>query len=250
MDNRHPIGRATPSSVPQSPYNNNMTSGYPPMPYNNHLPPISTYAPTQHQGYMPQYRPELTRYQSAPAPAGTPDRYNAHMGHHPMGGLPPASMLPQPTSQAPQQSGYSTPPSGNPAYPPPQGQSGPRIAPALAPAPPRPNLDPLATNFSQAQDRPPIWAGNDQMAPMAHDGSMGGMARDPNVHRVVGSQGRRGILPSAPGGAPVATNGMNGSPKANAMPVKDADGKFPCPNCNKTYLHAKHLKRHMLRRET
>jgi hypothetical protein len=40
---------------------------------------------------------------------------------------------------------------------------------------------------------------------------------------------------------------MNGQPKGNAIPVKDQDGKFPCPNCNKTYLHAKHLKRHMLR---
>ena len=33
------------------------------------------------------------------------------------------------------------------------------------------------------------------------------------------------------------------------IPAKDADGKFPCPHCNKTYLHAKHLKRHLLRRE-
>ncbi|EGD98513.1 hypothetical protein TESG_05885, partial [Trichophyton tonsurans CBS 112818] len=31
------------------------------------------------------------------------------------------------------------------------------------------------------------------------------------------------------------------------IPAKDADGKFPCPHCNKTYLHAKHLKRHLLR---
>ncbi|KAF3906328.1 hypothetical protein ABW20_dc0103682 [Dactylellina cionopaga] len=32
-----------------------------------------------------------------------------------------------------------------------------------------------------------------------------------------------------------------------APPTKDANGKFPCPYCNKTYLHAKHLKRHLLR---
>jgi len=31
------------------------------------------------------------------------------------------------------------------------------------------------------------------------------------------------------------------------IPQKDADGKFPCPHCTKTYLHAKHLKRHLLR---
>ncbi|KXX73097.1 Respiration factor 2 [Madurella mycetomatis] len=62
---------------------------------------------------------------------------------------------------------------------------------------------------------------------------------------VVGSQGRRGILPSAPGrpAAPAA-----GTVQAkNQIPQKDADGKFPCPHCTKTYLHAKHLKRHLLR---
>lgn len=63
---------------------------------------------------------------------------------------------------------------------------------------------------------------------------------------VVGSQGRRGILPSAPGrpAAPAAGSGA----KNTVIPVKDADGKFPCPHCTKTYLHAKHLKRHLLRR--
>lgn len=61
---------------------------------------------------------------------------------------------------------------------------------------------------------------------------------------VVGSQGRRGILPSAPGRpAPPAAGTMT----KNQIPQKDADGKFPCPHCTKTYLHAKHLKRHLLR---
>ena len=59
---------------------------------------------------------------------------------------------------------------------------------------------------------------------------------------VVGQQGRRGILPSAPG-RPAPTTGKP------VIPIKDANGKFPCPNCTKTYLHAKHLKRHMLRRK-
>jgi hypothetical protein len=65
---------------------------------------------------------------------------------------------------------------------------------------------------------------------------------------VVGSQGRRGILPSAPGRA-AAVSGAGGS-KNTLIPAKDADGKFPCPHCNKSYLHAKHLKRHLLRRES
>lgn len=256
MDNRQPLARTTSASLPHSPYASNMASTYS-MPYQNtHLPPIQTYAPNMpphNQSYMPQYRPELPRYQSAPAPSPTPDRYGSHLPpQHAMSGLPPASMLPQPTSQAPQQQSFSTPPSAGPAYPPQQPGQPPqqsRIAPALAPAPPRPNLDPLSTNFSQAPERPGLWAGAEQIPPMSADGGLGHMPRDPNVHHVVGSQGRRGILPSAPGRAPVMPNGINGSPKANAMPVKDADGKFPCPNCNKTYLHAKHLKRHMLRRE-
>ncbi|KAK3190423.1 hypothetical protein K4F52_003444 [Lecanicillium sp. MT-2017a] len=63
---------------------------------------------------------------------------------------------------------------------------------------------------------------------------------------VVGSQGRRGILPSAPG-RPAAPAAGTSAAKNTVIPVKDADGKFPCPHCTKTYLHAKHLKRHLLR---
>jgi hypothetical protein len=66
---------------------------------------------------------------------------------------------------------------------------------------------------------------------------------------VVGSQGRRGILPSAPG-RPNAPVSGSGQATKNMIPQKDADGKYPCPHCNKTYLHAKHLKRHLLRRES
>lgn len=63
---------------------------------------------------------------------------------------------------------------------------------------------------------------------------------------VVGSQGRRGILPSAPGRPAAPAAGTAGK---TPIPAKDADGKFPCPHCTKTYLHAKHLKRHLLRRK-
>lgn len=65
---------------------------------------------------------------------------------------------------------------------------------------------------------------------------------------VVGSQGRRGVLPSAPGRPPAPAAG-SGATKTQ-IPQKDADGKFPCPHCTKTYLHAKHLKRHLLRRKS
>ncbi|KAL7903949.1 hypothetical protein GGI35DRAFT_464610 [Trichoderma velutinum] len=71
-------------------------------------------------------------------------------------------------------------------------------------------------------------------------------------NHVVGSQGRRGILPSAPGqpptAQPTAQPADTGAENiAIPVPVKDADGRFPCSQCTKTYLHAKHLKRHLLR---
>lgn len=72
-------------------------------------------------------------------------------------------------------------------------------------------------------------------------------AQEAEPTHVVGSQGRRGILPSAPGRAAPPTPGTAASTKS-MIPAKDADGKFPCPHCTKTYLHAKHLKRHLLRR--
>jgi hypothetical protein len=34
------------------------------------------------------------------------------------------------------------------------------------------------------------------------------------------------------------------------MPAKDADEKHTCPHCNKTCASAKHLKRHLPRRES
>jgi len=73
------------------------------------------------------------------------------------------------------------------------------------------------------------------------------MAKDPEPTHVVGSQGRRGVLPSDPGrAAPPAPGSVTAN--KSMIPAKDADGKYPCPHCNKSYLHAKHLKRHLLRR--
>lgn len=66
---------------------------------------------------------------------------------------------------------------------------------------------------------------------------------------VVGSQGRRGILPSATG-RPIAVASSNTPKSSTAGLKKDPnDGKWPCDHCNKRYLHAKHLKRHLLRRK-
>ena len=65
---------------------------------------------------------------------------------------------------------------------------------------------------------------------------------------VVGAQGRRGILPNDPGRPPAIVEGNRKS--VVQQPAKDSDGKYPCPHCNKIYLHAKHLKRHLLRRKS
>lgn len=64
---------------------------------------------------------------------------------------------------------------------------------------------------------------------------------EPEPVHVVGQQGRRGVLPTHPGRPPPS--------KAPQLPTKNADNKFECPHCVKTYLHLKHLKRHLLRRE-
>ncbi|OAL03465.1 hypothetical protein IQ06DRAFT_107781 [Phaeosphaeriaceae sp. SRC1lsM3a] len=65
--------------------------------------------------------------------------------------------------------------------------------------------------------------------------------QEPEPLHVVGQQGRRGVLPTHPGRpAPAA-----GKTPTNA--TKNAEGKYECPHCNKTYLHLKHLKRHLLR---
>lgn len=83
-------------------------------------------------------------------------------------------------------------------------------------------------------------------SPLMPQNSMIPEGGDQPTH-VVGSQGRRGILPSAPGRPAAPAAGT--SQAKNQIPQKDADGKFPCPHCTKTYLHAKHLKRHLLRRK-
>jgi hypothetical protein len=113
------------------------------------------------------------------------------------------------------------------------------IAPAPAPRMPQ-TLRPMPTNGLQHMQGGLQSYGQNNMLSQMQD-------MEPPTH-VVGSQGRRGILPSAPGRPAVSQTGT-GTGKNAMVPAKDADGKFPCPHCTKTYLHAKHLKRHLLRRE-
>jgi hypothetical protein len=117
---------------------------------------------------------------------------------------------------------------------------------AIAPAPPQnqrmQQLAPMPVNGLQHM-QPGLGT------PYGQPGMMGQSMMDEQPTHVVGSQGRRGILPSAPGRPTVAAVGT-GNSKTAMIPAKDADGKFPCPHCTKTYLHAKHLKRHLLRRKS
>ncbi|KAH9905192.1 hypothetical protein F4778DRAFT_729021 [Xylariomycetidae sp. FL2044] len=66
--------------------------------------------------------------------------------------------------------------------------------------------------------------------------------------RVVGSQGRRGVLLSAHG-KPIAPTGSEAFNNA-VIPEKGTDGRVACTHCTRTYLHVKHLKRHLLRRKS
>ena len=109
-----------------------------------------------------------------------------------------------------------------------------------------PNLRPMPPNESHPGHGMPVSSFGHPPAL-----SMSGSSQDHEMqHRthVVGSQGRRGILPSDEGRPAAVSNGGSSSVKAAAIPLKDAEGKYPCPHCQKTYLHAKHLKRHLLRR--
>ncbi|KAK2746663.1 hypothetical protein FQN57_003007 [Myotisia sp. PD_48] len=201
------------------------------------LPPLQQ--PQNHSQiphpYLGQpFRNDMHRY---PVTSGH-DMYAAStLAPHPgANSLPPASFLGHHGQQQQFPShGLLPPTTAAQAYPQP-----------IAPAPPRDRRQEYAGMppgpYTTAENRPPMWTSADGMPPT----TAAFIPKDPARAQVVGSQGRRGILPSVPGRAAIA-NGTNGTAKSTTIPPKDADGKFPCPHCNKTYLHAKHLKRHLLR---
>lgn len=216
------------------------------------LPPLQpqhNQSPTPHS-YMgqPPYRPDMSRF-----PASTHDVYASSaapiMPHATVGSLPPSSFLSHPNPQA-QQAQHSQP------YPPPHSvlppaSSAQSYPQPIAPAPPRDRRADYSGMpsgaFSYGDGKGGQWVNPDPVA--GANGASPYAPKDAPRTQVVGSQGRRGILPSVPGRATPVTNGVNGTAAKNTtIPAKDADGKFPCPHCNKTYLHAKHLKRHLLRR--
>ncbi|KAL8947190.1 MAG: hypothetical protein Q9222_006498 [Ikaeria aurantiellina] len=178
------------------------------------------YAPTANTQYHTQTYPPASR--SIPSPNNySPQSWlpqtsapQAYQPYHPSASQQaPASLLPIPNGNTNQQTTYfpqSSTPSGNPHY-----ETQRQHQPSSQNHSPQPG-----THQDQQQQQP--------------------------TH-VVGSQGRRGILPSASGRPTAVVSGTASSQKASSTPVKDAEGKFPCEHCNKNYLHAKHLKRHLLR---
>ncbi|PYI24869.1 C2H2 transcription factor [Aspergillus indologenus CBS 114.80] len=212
------------------------------------LPPLQPHhsqSPAPHS-YMGQpYRPDLSRY-----PASTHDVYATSaapiMPHTTVGSLPPSSFLSHPNPQAQPQPSQPYPPPHSVLPPASSAQSYPQ---PIAPAPPRDRRSDYSAlpsgAFSYSDPKGSPWMNQDPVA--GPNGAAPYAAKEPPRTQVVGSQGRRGILPSVPGRATPVPNGVNGTAKNTTIPAKDADGKFPCPHCNKTYLHAKHLKRHLLR---
>lgn len=213
------------------------------------LPPLQPHhsqspAPPSYMGQP--YRPDLSRFPASSAHDVYASSTAPMMPHTSMGSLPPSSFLSHPSPQPPQPSHHYPPPHS--VLPP--ASSAQSYPQPIAPAPPRDrraDFSGLPSGaFSYSDGKPPTWVSAD---PVTANGASPYAAKEPPRTQVVGSQGRRGILPSVPGRATPVTNGVNGSAKNTTIPAKDADGKFPCPHCNKTYLHAKHLKRHLLRRE-
>ncbi|KAK3987810.1 respiration factor 2 [Cladorrhinum sp. PSN332] len=207
------------------------------------LPPLQPSNPVMQQppSYA-SYPPHPPRTSSTPNTPGTTNNMNN-------------SYPPPPQQSAGRGTGY--PIMSNNPYPPqpypgasstmlPQATTASSHPQPIAPAPSPgvrapPVLRPMPASGVMSQGGMPSPYGQ---SPLMPQNSMIPEGGDQPTH-VVGSQGRRGILPSAPGRPAAPAAGT--SQAKNQIPQKDADGKFPCPHCTKTYLHAKHLKRHLLR---
>lgn len=229
-------------------YNNGMSASSLPgvsphqLQHNSNLSPHTTLPPLQ-----PQHAAMQNNYGSNPHTPRTPATPNTPgsgnmMGNFPQGQMSQQSryMIPANSYQQQQQQVYRTSSSMLP-----QSSTAMTQPQAIAPAPsggrmPQP-LRPMPANGMHMQPSMASPYGQNSML------SQPAMMLEEQPTHVVGSQGRRGILPSAPGRP--AVTATTGSAKGAIIPQKDADGKFPCPHCTKTYLHAKHLKRHLLRRK-
>ncbi|KAL7272224.1 hypothetical protein RUND412_004980 [Rhizina undulata] len=203
-------------------------------------------------GPLAQARPNPTPVTSGPS-ASSMQQYHPLAPHPPPQSHPPTQLQQQSHPQAPagpsQQSLQSLPP--------PQPLPQQHVQQRITPIPLRPMPPPSSVPPNQQGQSPQMGIVSNQMA------------RNAGVAQQTGIGGGRRVLPSGGISGPTSTgigpvnnsggiiNASSGRSSANTgitpgatsqiTPVKDQDGKFPCPHCPKTYLHAKHLKRHLLR---
>lgn len=107
----------------------------------------------------------------------------------------------------------------------------------------------VAYPYQQAPQEPSPIQSHQQQESQQIQSDASSHPQDQRPMPVVGSQGRRGILPSAAGQAPPPGSAPDGTMRGGATPNKNSENKYPCLYCQKTYLHLKHLKRHHLRRK-
>ena len=209
------------------------------------LPPLHTQSSTSYQSTL--YR----NGGSAPQTPLTPRTPGNPMSIGTTGFLP--QIAPQPPVNG-HHTHYSYPPIVPAISSPPSiqnGNSAPfNAATSTSSAPytqmPLPHLGPAFFGLLGPSNTMPTFGVQPQTLPKMQDNRR----TEPRLIPVVGSQGRRGILPSATGRPSAIGTGIAGPARpGGAMLAKDVDGKFPCVYCNKTYLHLKHLKRHHLRRK-
>jgi hypothetical protein len=220
------------------------------------LPPLQS-----HSGNYSHFNPMQFAHANSQAPSPAPSHLSGAgtlNGHHNANASLSShnpSVFPQHVSPINSATGTMLPP----AYPPNtfatsqsamySAASSATPLPAVSAASSLPTLRPMPTggvNGVIAHGLPTL-PGANQLGALGQQPSF--MQNEEAPTHVVGSQGRRGILPSAPGRPNPPAQGSAQATKS-LVPQKDADGKFPCPHCNKTYLHAKHLKRHLLRRKS
>ena len=188
------------------------------------------------------FDPSASTADQAPVgPSGTrvstslPGSYSSYPGTSLVAYHSPNSSSGEPQQSCPPPQAYTSPPTPMPGY---------NLFPQTASLPHLPNLAPMPAGGLNENPAPPSSRRRRQTIAAVIPSR-----REPQPTLVVGSQGRRGILPSAIG-CPAAVSGeITTGQRSTNVPLKNKDGKYPCPHCIKTYLHAKHLKRHLLRRK-
>ena len=217
------------------------------MSHHNHNPYNSHHH--DHDYIHRQVNPQRTTYlvnglpTSNPTPSTLPAPMSTHLGD--MQAQPHLQASVFPYSTQPASNGYYAPTSLPISYSDFAHSSTVPVRPptSAAPSNPLPPIHPMPqSNGNLSQGLQPKKENQQRLASASTP-----PGQDVSPKHVVGSQGRRGILPTVTG-RPVGSPSANGGKDPQPI-IKDADGKYPCPACHKPYLHAKHLKRHMLRRK-